>query len=221
MKDTEIGLACLSEKNMDEVTQNIFAQAKHVTLPADTTIFYQGDGCKNYMIVLSGSVKVFTRTENGREIVLYRVKDGESCILTTTCLMAEQSYPAEGVTEDIVNAIVISAEDFNDGLAQSKKFRNFVFENYGQRLSDVITLVAEVNFNRVDIRLAKYLIKNEKNKIVYITHQALSVELGTAREVVSRQLKMLELKQWIKLSRGQINIINHDNLKELAETIVM
>lgn len=221
MKDTEIGLACLSEKNMDEVTQNIFAQAKRVTLPADTTIFYQGDGCKNYMIVLSGSVKVFTRTENGREIVLYRVKDGESCILTTTCLMAEQSYPAEGVTEDIVNAIVISAEDFNDGLAQSKKFRNFVFENYGQRLSDVITLVAEVNFNRVDIRLAKYLIKNEKNKIVYITHQALSVELGTAREVVSRQLKMLELKQWIKLSRGQINIINHDNLKELAETIVM
>ena len=221
MKDTKIGLAFLSEKNNDEVTQGIIAQAKHVTLRANTTVFYQGDGCKNYLLVLSGSVKVFTRTENGREIVLYRVKKGESCILTTTCLMAEQSYPAEGVTESDVDAIVISAQDFNLGLAQSKYFRNLVFENYSKRLADVIALVAEVNFNRIDIRLAKVLIKHQKNQVIEITHQELSIELGTAREVVSRQLKILEHKQWIKLNRGRINIIDQENLKNLALTKVM
>jgi CRP/FNR family transcriptional regulator len=220
MKETKIGLTLLSENN-DEVSQGIIAQAKHVILQAGTTIFYQGDGCNNYLLVQSGSIKVFTRTENGREIVLYRVKQGESCILTTTCLMAEESYPAEGVTETDVDAIIISAQDFNLGLAQSKYFRNLVFENYSKRLADVIALVVEINFNRIDVRLAKFLMKHEKNQVVEITHQELSIELGTAREVVSRQLKTLEQKQWIKLSRGKINIINQDNLINLAKTKVM
>lgn len=220
MKETKIGIALLSENN-DEVSQGIIARAKHVTLPADTTIFHQGDGCNNYLLVQSGSIKVFTRTENGREIVLYRVKQGESCILTTTCLMAEESYPAEGVTETDVDAIVICAQDFNLGLAQSKYFRNLVFENYSKRLADVIALVVEVNFNRIDVRLAKFLMNHEKNQVIVITHQELSIELGTAREVVSRQLKTLEQKQWIKLSRGQINIINQESLINLAKTKVM
>jgi CRP/FNR family transcriptional regulator len=221
MNETKIGLAFLSEKNNDEVSQDIIEKAKHVTLRANTTVFYQGDGCKNYLLVLSGSVKVFTRTEHGREIVLYRVGEGESCILTTTCLMAEQSYPAEGIAESDVDAIVISAQDFNFGLAQSKYFRNLVFENYSKRLADVIALIAEVNFNRIDIRLAKFLMKYQKNQVIEITHQELSIELGTAREVVSRHLKILEDNRWVKLSRGRINIIDQESIKKLAITKVL
>ncbi len=221
MKDTKNGLAFLSENINDEAGQSIIAQAKHVTLPANTTVFYQGDGCKNYLLVQSGSVKVFTRAENGREIVLYRVGQGESCILTTSCLLAEQAYPAEGITESDVDAIVIAAQDFNLGLAQSKSFRDLVFGNYSKRLSDVIALVAEVNFNRIDIRLAKFLMKHQQNQAIEITHQDLSIELGTAREVVSRQLKTLEHKQWIKLSRGRIDIIDRDNLENLAKAVAV
>jgi CRP/FNR family transcriptional regulator len=221
MKDIKSGLSLLTEKCNDQISLDIITQAKQVTLPANTTVFYQGDGCKNYLIVLSGSVKVFSRTENGREIVLYRVKQNESCILTTTCLMAEQSYPAEGVTETDVEAIIISSQDFNLGLAQSNYFRNFVFENYSKRLADVIALVAEVNFNRIDIRLARFLMKHVENESIEVTHQALSVELGTAREVISRHLKAFEHKQWIELGRGLIKIIDKDSLQDLANSRVM
>lgn len=221
MKNSKIGLALISEESNDEITQRIITQAKQVTLPANTTIFHQGDGCHNYLIVTSGSVKVITRTENGREIVLYRVKQDESCILTTSCLMAEQAYPAEGITETEVSAVIISSQDFNLALAQSKYFRTLVFENYSKRLTDVIALVAEVNFNRIDIRLAKFIVEHEKDRMIVLTHQELSTELGTAREVVSRQLKILEQKQWIKLSRGQITIIDKENLTNLAKTNVM
>ena len=79
MRDIKSGLALLSEQCNDEISLDIIKQAKQVTLPANSTVFYQGDCCENYLIVLSGSVKVFTRTESGREIVLYRVKQGESC----------------------------------------------------------------------------------------------------------------------------------------------
>lgn len=171
--------------------------------------------------MLSGSVKVFTRSENIREIVLYRVQQGESCILTTTCLMSEQCYPAEGVTEKDVKALVISASDFNQGLTQSTHFRHLVFENYSKRLAEVITLIADVNFNRIDIRLAKFLIANEVNNEIKITHQDLSVELGTAREVISRHLKALEQKQWIIISRGKISITDQISLNNLAKTQVM
>ena len=221
MKDIKSGLSLLTEKCNDQISLDIITQAKQVILPANTTVFYQGDGCKNYLIVLSGSVKVFSRTENGREIVLYRVKQNESCILTTTCLMAEQSYPAEGVTETDVEAIIISSQDFNLGLAQSNYFRNFVFENYSKRLADVIALVAEVNFNRIDIRLARFLMKHVENESIEVTHQALSVELGTAREVISRHLKAFEHKQWIELGRGLIKIIDKDSLQDLANSRVM
>jgi len=221
MIDTKIELALLSAKDSDEISRNIFKKAKQITLPNNTTVFQQGTNCQNYLLVLSGSVKVFTRSENGREIVLYRVQKDQSCILTTTCLMAQQSYPAEGVTESEVSAIIISAQDFNIGLAQSDYFRHLVFENYSKRLADVISLVAEVNFNRIDIRLAKFLINNEKNNNIEITHQELSVELGTAREVISRHLKILEKKQWIKIHRGKITIIDQLNLTNLAKTLVM
>jgi CRP/FNR family transcriptional regulator len=221
MRNTRIGLALIPGKSNDEITQRIITQAKQVTLPANTTIFHQGDGCHNYLIVTSGSVKVMTRTENGREIVLYRVKQDESCILTTSCLMADQAYPAEGVTETDVDAIMISSQDFNLGLTQSKYFRALVFENYSKRLAGMIALVAEVNFNRIDIRLAKFIMEHKENKVITMTHQELSTELGTAREVVSRQLKILEQKQWVKLSRGQITIIDEESLTNLAKTKVM
>lgn len=198
----------------DEISQNIIKQAQHVLLPAHTTIFHQGDGCQNYLLVQEGSIKVFTRAENGREITLYRVKKNESCILTTSCLLADKTYPAEGVTETPVEAIVISAKIFNHGLAQSKAFRSLVFNNYSQRLADVITLVSEVSFNRIDMRLATFLTK--LSRPINITHQVLAIELGTAREVISRQLKNFESNGWLKLHRGKIEVLDHNALNKFA-----
>lgn len=193
-------------------------QAQKTTVPANTTIFRQGDACKNYLLVLSGSVKVFSRAENGREVILYHVREGESCTLTTACLFAENSYPAEGVTETEVTALMLSLDIFNRGLSESESFRKIIFDQYAKRLGDVIALVENLSFGHIDIRLARLLLQlaSDSNDIK-ITHQNLAVELGTAREVVSRQLKAFEKKQLISLQRGSIQLINPNNLKKISE----
>lgn len=207
----------------DTVGQQVLQKANLVSLPANTTVFYQGASCENYLLVLTGRVKVFTRAENGREIILYRVNDGESCTLTTTCLLAGNQYPAEGVTETSVEALAISLKDFNLGLSQSPDFRNFVFNTYGKRLVDVITLVGEVSFGRIDVRLAKHLLDRDlsSTNILTLTHQDLAIELGTAREVVSRQLKEFEQQGWLKLSRGKITLMEIDTLINLSKTALV
>lgn len=203
----------------DAIGQDIINNAKKVSLPANSIVFYQGASCENYLLVTQGVIKVFTRATNGREIVLYRVNKGQSCTLTTTCLFAKNNYPAEGVTETDIEALIIPLHEFNLGLAQSPSFREFVFNTYGNRLCDVISLVGDVSFNRIDIRLAKQLLSHAtQHNSLTITHQALAFELGTAREVISRQLKSFENNGLLSLSRRKIQLDNLPAIEALANT---
>ena len=195
---------------------NILKHSQQITIPEGTTIFHQGDQCLNYLLVIAGSVKVFTRAENGREIVLYHISSGGSCVLTTSCLISSEQYPAEGITETDVVALAIPKPVFEQYMGESRAFRKLVFHSYGERLIKLITLVEEISFAKLDIRLAKYLLENGSiNTPIHTTHQALATELGSAREVISRQLKEFENKGWVLLSRGKIEIINHDALANL------
>lgn len=195
---------------------NILEQSQQITIPEGTTLFHQGDECMNYLLVIAGSVKVFTRAENGREIVLYHITSGGSCVLTTSCLISSEDYPAEGVTETDIVALAIPKPVFEQYMGESKSFRKQVFHSYGDRLIKLITLVEEISFAKLDIRLAKYLLENGSvNTPIRTTHQALATELGSAREVISRQLKEFEKKGWVQLNRGKIEIRNHDALSSL------
>lgn len=206
----------------DELGRSILQNARRVTFPPGTILFRQGDTCGNYVLVQSGLIKVFTRAENGREIVLYRVGEGESCTLTTTCLFTNNKYPAEGVTETEVQALVISKQDFDHGLASSADFRRMVFDGYSQRLTDIITLVEQVSFGRIDVRLAKLLLQHAVGEMtVHATHQDLAAELGSAREVISRQLKEFERRGWVKLQRGSIELIHTREIEQLARSTLM
>lgn len=194
-------------------------QAMHeISLPANTIAFRQGDSCSNYLLVIEGSIKVLARGESGREIVLYRVQRGGSCVLTTSCLLSRSHYPAEGITETPVRALAIPADTFHRGLAESEKFRQFVFDAYAQRLADIIALVEEISFGQINRRLARYLLQHVSDNVVGITHQALATELGSAREVISRQLKDFEQRGLIEQQRGQIRLRNPEGLQSIAQS---
>jgi CRP/FNR family transcriptional regulator len=216
LKNTILQLfPALTDAN-DKAGINILAQSQQMTIPKGTTLFRHGDQCQNYLLVISGSVKVITRAENGREIVLYHITRGGSCVLTTSCLMSSESYPAEGITETDIIALAIAKPVFEQYMADSKTFRKQVFRSYGDRLINLITLVEDISFAKLDIRLAKFLLKNGSvNTPIRTTHQALATELGSAREVISRQLKEFENKGWVQLNRGKIEIMNHDALAAL------
>lgn len=179
--------------------------AQRVRVPRGTVLFSHGALCATFLMVLDGVVRVQMVSDTGREIVLYRVGRGETCILTTVCLMTRQDYGAEGVAEADIEAVAIGAGPFRELIACSAVFREFVFSSFGARLTGLMMLVDEVAFRRIDLRLARFLVDHrDPADGLDITHQALAIELGTAREVVSRQLKEFERRGLVDLARGRI-----------------
>lgn len=200
-----------------DVGKTLDERSRIVSLPAGKKVFRGGDECRNYLLVLEGSVRVQMTAESGREIVLYRVDPGETCVLTTACLLAHEAYSAEGVTETAVRAVTIPAATFHELLGRSSVLREFVFTTYGARIADLMLLVEEVAFKRIDLRLARFLNDHaDTGGNLDATHHALAVELGTAREVVSRQLKEFERNGLVALSRGRIAVRDREALKALS-----
>lgn len=193
-------------------------RAKEVVLPAGTTVFAPGVAAQSFLLVLEGTIRVQQVSAGGREIVLYRVTGGESCILTTSCLLSDEVYVAEGVTETEVQAIAIPKSAFEESMATSTGFRRLVFSGYSQRMADIMHVVEEVAFERLDKRLAHRLLALAgPDGVVRATHQELASELGSAREVVGRQLKELQRRGWISISRGEVSLNDIACLEEFAE----
>jgi len=201
------------ESNM----MSLMESATLVNIPAGQQVFSSGAQCENYLLLLKGSVKAQLLSENGREMLLYQVLPGDSCVLTTSCLLSGEHYPAEAFTEEEVSAFVISSHAFYRCLEQSAFFREFVFKNFAARLSNVIGRLGEVVFEGIEWRLAKELLNADTDEL-HITHQELAIKLGSAREVISRNLKQFEAKGWVKLSRGMVTILDRETLKRLTKT---
>lgn len=193
------------------------ARSHVIELPEGARIFGPGQAPENFLLMLSGSVRVQQVSESGREIVLYRVAAGESCALTTACLMGYEDYQAEGIAETKVRAVAIPRALFDDLIVNSREFRRFVFTAFSRRVSNLFRLIEEVAFSRIDIRLAQRMLSLAgSGDVVTATHQDLARELGTAREVISRQLHEFQRRGWIEAGRGSIQILRRADMKGLA-----
>jgi CRP/FNR family transcriptional regulator, anaerobic regulatory protein len=200
----------------DKTVISMMDSASLVTIPAGQQVFYPGKTCDYFVLILEGSIRTQLLSESGREVLLYYVLPGESCVLTTSCLLGGNRYPAEGVTEKAVTAFLINSSAFYRCVDQSPFFREFVFKNFSSRLSNVIGRMESVVFGAIDERLCRVLLQSGASLIVR-THQELATELGTAREVISRHLKRFESYGWINLSRGSVEIIDFHALKNLCD----
>lgn len=193
--------------------------AKHLRIveaPVGTIGYSEGSPCNGYVLRLAGQSRVYKISSSGREILLYRVGAGETCVLTTTCLLGRSDYPASTVVEKPIRDVFVPAPIFHQLMIESDVFRRFVMENYGGLISDLIVLLDEVAFHSLDTRLAKLLL-DEQDARIERTHQQLADELGTAREVVSRQLKRFEQKGWVNLGRGHIEIVDQAALERIIQ----
>lgn len=201
----------------DPAILSLMESATLANIPAGQQVFSSGGHCDNYLLLLKGSVKVQLISENGREMLLYRVRPGHSCVLTTSCLLSGDDYPAEAITEEDVSAFIISSHAFYRCVDQAAFFRDFVFCNFATRLTNVIGRLDEVAFAGIDWRLAKELLSTDRIELK-MTHQELAVALGSVREVISRHLKQFEAKGWVSLNRGTIIINDVDALKKLTRS---
>ena len=191
--------------------------ARMVEAPIGTIGYREGGACGAYVMRLAGQSRVYKMSSSGREILLYRVHAGETCVITTTCLLGHSNYPASTIVEEAIRDVIIPSSAFNQLMIDSVVFRTFVMTNYGALITDLIMLLDEVAFHSLDSRLAKLLLDSGSASISR-THQLIADELGTAREVVSRQLKRFEQKSWVALGRGHVEISNRTALENLANS---
>jgi CRP/FNR family transcriptional regulator len=176
--------------------------------------YRQGQRCNNYVMCIEGQTRVFKISESGREILLYQVGPGETCVLTTSCLMAGSPFPAESTAETDVLHAALPASAFHRLMGASPRFRKFVLDNYGDLLSSLIMLVDEVAFASLDLRLARRLLAEANEQgVVAKTHQQLALDLGSVREVISRYLAEWERMGWVHASRGSIEVRNRPALQ--------
>lgn len=178
-------------------------------LKAGSVAYRQGWACPNYVMCLEGGTRSYKTSSSGREILLYRVTPGQTCVLTTQCLLAGGTFPAESVAEADTRFAALPAATFHELMADSPAFRRFVLDDFGHLLSRLITLVDEVAFSSLDERLARRLIAEaDEQGVVAKTHQQLAADLGSVREVISRQLSEWERSGFVRTSRGRIEIVD-------------
>lgn len=186
--------------------QDIATKGALVKLPAGQHICLEGDNCPHLALVLNGTGRVYKLSESGREITLYRVESGECCILTLSCILSHNSFPAFALSETALEGIMIPASAVNSWMSEQTVWQEYAWQLISERLGGVISLVEEVTFRRMDERLKDYLKllykQSDPCSRIKITHQQIAADLGTSREVVSRLLKDMHLQGKIELGRG-------------------
>ncbi|NNF59330.1 MAG: Crp/Fnr family transcriptional regulator [Rhodothermaceae bacterium] len=198
----------------------VLTEGRAVTLAPDSFVCMEGDACAALALLLDGRVRVYKSNEHGRALTLYRITPGGSCILTASCLLSARSFPAFAQAETTVTAWMVPASTFRAGFADDPAWQFFVNDLLAQRLADVIEVVEEVAFRRLDTRLAHQLlalVETTEPQTVRATHDTLALELGSAREVVSRLLKAFEDDGLVILGRGQIRLLDVPGLRLRAQ----
>jgi len=193
--------------------QSVLSSAQTVSIPGGTVVFDEHQPCQGFPFVVSGSIRVAKATASGRELPLYRVVPGESCIITSSCLLGHVDYNARGTAEGDTTLVLLPRNLFDQLLAQVA-FRDFVFALFAERMAELMQLVEEVAFKKLDQRLAGLLLG--KGRTVHATHQQLADELGSVREIVSRLLKGFAEQGLVRLGREQVEVLDATGLRRIA-----
>ena len=193
--------------------ERLLAGAQLLELATGTALFGAGAPCRQFPFVLQGSIRV-AKVGDGRELQLYRVGPGESCVLTSSCLVGGSDYPASGVVAADVKLVVLPRPAFDALMASHAPFRQYVFSLFAERLADLMSLVEAVAFHKLDRRVAAALLG--RGRVVALTHQQLADEVGSVREIVTRVLRGLADAGWVQLARGSIEIVDPGALRQLA-----
>ena len=196
-----------------EELRRTLSELKPMCLEAGTVVFDEMQRCDAFPFVLRGELKVSKRSDAGREIALYTVGAGDACVVSAACVLGSRPYNAFGVAIADCELALMPAHVF-DRLMILKPFREAIFALFSQRVVELMMLVEEVAFRKLDQRLARLLATRGPN--LEVSHQALADELGTVREMITRTLNAFADRGWVRLTRGSINVLDGTALAQLA-----
>jgi CRP/FNR family transcriptional regulator len=191
--------------------------AEHVTIaqmPAGLDVMAEGDRAQAVPILMSGEIRVFRTGDSGREITLYRFRQGECCVLSADAILGRRLFPARARVEEETEAAMVPGAVFEDWLARSPAWRQYVFEAMARRLTLLMNTLDEVAFGRMDTRVSSLLLERSRGtSTIRATHQEIADELGSSREVVSRILEDLQSRGLVRLFRGGLEVTDRQLLR--------
>lgn len=194
-----------------ELLDRLMKEGSVKIFPPEAVIIEEHDYIKNVPIVLSGSIKVFKLDEDGKEILLYYIKPGESCVMSFLGAACNGTSKIRAVVEEQAEVLILPVYKAIDLIRDNPAWLEFIFQLYNRRFEELLAVVNAVVFQNVDDRLwdlLKTKVKMLNTMELNVTHQQVADELGTAREVVSRLLKQLERNNKIQLSRNKIKVLS-------------
>ena len=201
----------------ETANQTGFDQAVQIRISEGEVVFTPGTAIPGVPMVISGKLRVFSPDDSGHEITLYEIQPGETCVLAASSALAGNGYPAIAIAEMDTEAWVVPVDTFLAEFAGNERFRAFVFDALNTRLSTVMGLVRDVAFKRMDQRLAGYLsTRTVQDPLIKETHESIALQLGTAREVVSRILNDFEDRGLVRTGRGNITVIDRSALERIT-----
>lgn len=198
----------LSASDRDLVRKNL----RISDVPAGTVLF-DSVSCKGVIVVITGIVRVYIVSEEGREITLYRLFENDVCTLSLSCIMGTMPMQAMIKTDTDCRIATLSNDVFSDIHKKNPDIQNLLLSTMNSRLNDIMWVVEQVTFRGMDRRIGEFLL-SRPSPVIYATHEEISAELGTAREVVSRMLKYFEKNGYIELSRGKLKVTDPEGLKK-------
>ena len=203
----------------DSDRQTIFSAGHIVVLPNEQMLMKQNQECQFIPMVISGKLRIYKLSPKGREMTLYRIGPGETCLISIACQIKGDDFPAMAQVEGKSQIFMVPSIVCHSVLAKSLAWKDFIITSLYGHLTEVMETLEAVAFDRTDRRLVLWMLEktNEKTAAIACTHEEIAVELGTAREVVSRLLGELKNKGIVTLGRGKIKVVDPDQLKLLAK----
>lgn len=201
------------------LARDVDARATAVRRAAGAVVFDVGSPCAGMILLEHGALRVSRLGPEGRELMLYRVRPGETCVLTLSCLIGRSDYPARGVVEEDADGLLVPADLFHRLVAEVEAFRDFAFASFVERIAGLLDLATAVAFERLDRRLAAALLERVESSgriELAVTHAELATELGTVRERVSRLLEGFAARGAVELGRGRIMVRDKSALRATA-----
>ncbi len=192
-------------------------EASSIVVPKGEILFRPGQPCPGFVVLTEGSIRVTLTGPSGREVVLYRVRPGEVCLQTLSCLINDQPYAAEGVAETDIAGQLVPANALHEKFSDDEAFRDLIMASVATRFAEYQQLVEDVALTGFDERLARVLLRMAGSSVlVEATHSALATETASGRAYVTRRLAEFAKKGWVEQKADGIAILNRRALEQVA-----
>ncbi|HIV22511.1 MAG TPA: Crp/Fnr family transcriptional regulator [Candidatus Merdiplasma excrementigallinarum] len=194
--------------------------ARRQVLKKGTVIHRDTEDCAGLLLLEEGQLRAYMLSEEGREITVYRLLEGDICLFSASCMIRSLQSDIVIEAERDSRMWVISPGVYRKLMDESALIANYTNEIMASRLTDVMWLMEQVMWKSLDRRLASFLLEEadlEGSGSLKITHEMISNHLGTAREVVTRMLRYFQSEGMVRLSRGAVEITDRKKLEKLGQ----